>query len=183
MFEEIKIPAYTDLLVWCWLMVHTVISSYYKFCILWKRSLFCILERKEIGFHTRLAAEKVYNRQEIVKFATVDTNEGSRYDANTGKFTAPEEGMYFFTVMHACKSHTYTTWYIKSSKDDTIYAMALADAQGTAQSASASASAVIKLSRGDTVFVYHHDASNGSTDQSVRCDTHSCPTFSGYAIN
>ena len=148
-----------------------------------KKCFFCILERKEIGFHARLAAEKIFNRAEVVKFATVDTNEGSGYDATTGKFTAPEDGMYFFTVMHACKSHKYTTWYIKSSKDDTVYAMALADAQGSAQSASASASAVIKLSRGDKVFVHHHDASNGSTDDSVRCDTHTCPTFSGYAIN
>ena len=146
------------------------------------RSFFCILERKEIGFHARLAAAKVFNRQDIIKFATVDTNEGSRYDANTGKFTAPEEGLYFFTVKVTANPGTYTTWYIKSSKGDTVYAMALAS-PGNHGTGADTASAVIKLSKGDKVFVYHHDASNNSADKSVRCDTHVCPTFSGYVIN
>ena len=75
----------------------------------------------------------------------------------------------------------YTTWYLKSSKDK-VYVMVVAQAH--LGSASATGNAVIELAKNDEVFVMQHDATGNDAgpSTSIRCDTHICPTFSGFFI-
>ena len=128
-----------------------------------------------------MTAPTAFNRSEIIKFPAVDTNKGNGYSASTGKFKAPADGSYSFSVMVTATSGNYTTWYLKSSKDK-VYVMVVA--QALRGSATATGNAVIELAKNDEVFVVQHDATgnNAGPTTSVRCDTHTCPTFSGFFI-
>ncbi|XP_060556102.1 complement C1q-like protein 4 [Ruditapes philippinarum] len=54
-----------------------------------------------VGFNARLSSTKTVNTGNKVVYDTVITNQGEGYDSVTGVFTAPHNGLYFFTA-HVC---------------------------------------------------------------------------------
>ncbi|XP_078341004.1 collagen alpha-1(X) chain-like isoform X2 [Crassostrea virginica] len=63
-----------------------------------------------IAFHVVLS-KRLWNvaTSTIIKFGRVDLNDGNGYDPNTGKFTAPVDGVYFFS------------WTFHINKGTTVY--------------------------------------------------------------
>ncbi|XP_062568011.1 uncharacterized protein LOC134230256 [Saccostrea cucullata] len=55
-------------------------------------------ERAIISFHARIASDlQNLGNNAVVVFGKVTENSGSAYNGQTGKFTAPQDGIYSFT--------------------------------------------------------------------------------------
>ncbi|XP_062619325.1 heavy metal-binding protein HIP-like [Saccostrea cucullata] len=113
----------------------------------------CTGKEKEIAFHARLT-----KRQEnlgvnvIVVFGTVTLNSGNAYNPTTGKFTAPDDGLYAFqwTILTNVGS-CFKTEIVHNGK---VIGFGHAEGKtGSSNYDSASSSAIIKMKRNDNVWI------------------------------
>lgn len=143
-------------------------------CYFFFSLLFIVCKGNAIAFHAILS-KNLYNvsRNTIIKFKNVQLNEGGGYSPTTGKFTAPEDGIYSFLW-------TYCTY-----KGTNIDLDGIVDGVWKAQITSngqirgwknTSGHLVIKLKKGNQFWV---QSSHYTADQ-----IHERFTFlSGYKIN
>lgn len=81
----------------------------------------------------------------------VETNDGSGYDVNSGKFTAPERGLYVFHTSTTAYDRSYST--IEVVKNGQVKDITIADAMDHDDRAVASTMTILRLIKGDIVFV------------------------------
>ncbi|KAJ8321726.1 hypothetical protein KUTeg_000197 [Tegillarca granosa] len=98
----------------------------------------------------------------VIKFENVLTNEGSGYNKDTGKFTAPYDGVYLFTwtIITRQKEAVATELYVNNVFKGYLFADAR-DATGIMDD-SASNTLIVKMTRYDSLFhtlIRTHDAS------------------------
>ncbi|XP_062607452.1 complement C1q tumor necrosis factor-related protein 3-like [Saccostrea cucullata] len=106
---------------------------------------------KIVAFHAILY--KTLNnvrKNTVIKFRNVLTNEGGGYDATTGKFTAPEDGVYSFSWTY-CTDKGSTT-YIAGIVDGTTRAY-ISNSNQASGWQNTSGHLVIKVKKGNQFWV------------------------------
>ncbi|XP_062587616.1 heavy metal-binding protein HIP-like isoform X2 [Saccostrea cucullata] len=104
-----------------------------------------------VAFHATLS--KTLNSipiNTVIKFGNVLTNEGGGYNPTTGKFTAPEDGVYSFSWTY-CTDKGSTT-YIAGIVDGTTRAY-ISNANQASEWQNTSGHLVIKLKKGNQFWV------------------------------
>jgi hypothetical protein len=129
--------------------------------------------KKEIpAFSASRSKSQSLGPGEILLFDKVWTNIGNGYNPNTGKFTAPQSGLYQIsgTVMSAI-GKTLHAFLFKNDKQ-TVSAYA-----GTGHN-TGTVNIVLKLQKGDTVYLKHQNITTTLySSNSVYC------VFSGFLIS
>lgn len=83
---------------------------------------------KTIAFHAVLSKRLLNTTPNtIIKFGNVLVNEGNRYNPSTGKFTAPQDGVYLFSW--AFQTSKCSSAYIGGSVDGKILARVASNGQ------------------------------------------------------
>ena len=148
----------------------------YNFILLRKYLWFvtgCSDYKKEIpAFSASRSKSKSLGPGEIVLFDKVWTNVGNGYNPNTGKFTAPKGGLYQIsgTVMSARGKHLHVYLFKNDTRTVCLYTGS-GHATGTVN-------IVLKLQKGETVYMKHHNNTQTIySDSSVYC------VFSGFLIS
>lgn len=103
----------------------------------------------------------------------VETNAGSGYDVNSGKFTAPERGLYVFHTSTTAYDRSYST--IEVVKNGQVKDITIADAMDHDDRAVASTMTILRLIfvRVGVAFRGRYLESNGLTKMS----------FSGFKLS
>uniref|UniRef100_A0AAY4B4V3 C1q domain-containing protein n=1 Tax=Denticeps clupeoides TaxID=299321 RepID=A0AAY4B4V3_9TELE len=117
-----------------------------------------------------------FNTDKTLVYRTVITNIGSSYNPNTGIFTAPRRGIYYFTFStYAHVPHQrFTSLYKNGALITSAYGH-YPPGQNTG-SGSGSNHAVLQLEKGDVVYVQLRSGSH------VHDDSNSYSTFSGVLL-
>ncbi|XP_052762381.1 heavy metal-binding protein HIP-like [Mya arenaria] len=113
---------------------------------------------------------------EVIVYKTVETNQGSGYSATTGKFTAPERGLYLF-FMHTCTSSTKYS-YLQIVKDGSVLIRSV-QYENNASTCSSSQVFVL-LDVGETVWV--QCSSGGLSRQLDESHSYRWTSFGGAII-
>ncbi|XP_071137314.1 cerebellin-3-like [Mytilus edulis] len=87
----------------------------------------------------------------IVVYDTVTNNLGGGYDKSTGVFTAPVEGLFYFTW--TVLVHYGKTFYTQLNLNDTIVARNHAGASGMSTNMPSSQSVVLQMKKNDKVSI------------------------------
>ncbi|XP_062589287.1 heavy metal-binding protein HIP-like [Saccostrea cucullata] len=91
----------------------------------------------------------------VVVFGKVTQNSGNAYNANTGKFTAPEDGLYSFMWTNVTKGgKQFHTEIVLNGKR--LGYNHVNGESGSSHMASGTSSAVIKMKRKDEVWIRTH---------------------------
>ena len=96
----------------------------------------------------------------IIKFPNVAINYGSGYDKSTGKFTAPQAGIYLF-ILQICPEDTHNVLMTLRANNNKIGVLNVKNSHDDGPCTSTSA--VTSLSKGDAVWVYCDSASAGDS--------------------
>ena len=124
------------------------------------------------AFSASRSQSKSLGPGEIILFDKVWTNVGHGYNPKTGKFTAPQSGLYQFsgTVMSLDQKRLYVH-LIKNDKKTVSFYAGLGYATGAV-------SMVFKLQKGETVYMKHyHNTQTIYSNVDVFC------VFSGFLIS
>jgi hypothetical protein len=136
----------------------------------------CSGYKKEIpAFSASRSKSQSLGPGEILLFDKVWTNIGNGYNPNTGKFTAPQSGLYQIsgTVM-SVPGKTLHAYLFKNDKQ-TVSAYA---SIGHNSMTSGTVNMVLKLQKGDTVYMKHQNITTTMySSSSVYC------VFSGFLIS
>lgn len=89
----------------------------------------------------------------VLRFTTVELNEGKAYSPETGIFTCPKDGLYLFIVHVTVYGKAQCALVKNSEKVSSLYHMNQPDRLSYNSSQVASMSSVIKLSQKDEVWV------------------------------
>uniref|UniRef100_K1RYH6 Complement C1q-like protein 4 n=1 Tax=Magallana gigas TaxID=29159 RepID=K1RYH6_MAGGI len=91
------------------------------------------------------------SKYKTIVYDSVETNNGKAYDARSGKFTAPESGLYVFHTSTTAldKSHSI----IEIAKNGQVKDVSWADAMDHNDRAVASTMSILNLTKGDVVLV------------------------------
>ncbi|XP_062579287.1 heavy metal-binding protein HIP-like [Saccostrea cucullata] len=119
----------------------------------------CSVKKEEnIAFHARLSKTQVnLGSTAVVVFGKITQNSGNAYNANTGKFTAPDDGLYYFqwTILTTEGKYFHTEIVLNGK----IIGYNHADGvTGSSNRLSGSSSAVIKMKRKEDVWIRVHGA-------------------------
>jgi len=127
----------------------------------------------QVGFTAVLVDAETVPGGQIVRYKEVRTNQGNAYDYLTGIFTAPKGGFYVFQV-HALSQNGKEAWLKLFQNDQYISSIF---SRQTNDYDSAGNTAVLKLKKGDKVYVKaHRDAYlYGAPDDVYN-------SFSGYLV-
>ncbi|XP_062597453.1 heavy metal-binding protein HIP-like, partial [Saccostrea cucullata] len=109
-----------------------------------------------IAFHSRLSKAQVnLANNAVVVFKKVTLNHGNAYDAKTGIFTAPEDGIYSFTwIILTQAGKMFNTDIVLNSN---IIGYNHADGvSGSSSYSSGSSTAIIKMKKNDKVWIRTH---------------------------
>lgn len=121
---------------------------------------------------------KSITKHKTLVYDMVETNAGHGYDVNSGKFTAPESGLYVF--------HTTTTSYDRSHisievvKNGKVKDIAWADSMGHDDRAVASTMTILNLKKGDIVQIRVGEAYAGNYLES---NQYTRMSFSGFKLS
>ena len=100
-----------------------------------------------VGFHVGLSRHLSLSPSQIVIFNKIITNKGNTYNPTNGHVTAPCDGMYSFTA-----------WFLSDSKILQLDMLRNAERISAAYAesgGSCSMTAVVMLTKGDTVMIRH----------------------------
>ena len=124
------------------------------------------------AFSASRSQSKSLGPGEIILFDKVWTNVGNGYNPKTGKFTAPQSGLYQFsgTVMSANKNLLYV-YLFKNDKRTVSFYAGVGYSTGTINM-------VFKLQKGETVYMKHH-----KNTQTIYSDYNVYCVFSGFLIS
>ncbi|XP_061177412.1 complement C1q tumor necrosis factor-related protein 3-like isoform X1 [Saccostrea echinata] len=110
-------------------------------------------DKNIIAFHTRLSKrQENLGKSVVVVFGKIILNTGNAYDGMTGKFTAPEDGIYSFTwTMLTAPGKYFNTEIVLNGN---IIGYNFVDgATGSSHHSSGSSSAIIKMKKKDEVWI------------------------------
>ncbi|CAG2233470.1 C1QL [Mytilus edulis] len=107
----------------------------------------------EVAFHARLKPYVTLGSSQIVVFDQVITNIGQAYNPNTGIFTAPNDGIYFFACTFL-RPPTATQLHLQMVQNSTEISRGHAATGGGSQAGSMNA--VVYMHTGDVVKVRHY---------------------------
>nr|QBS36528.1 C1q [Sinonovacula constricta] len=130
-----------------------------------------------VSFSAGLSHHQAFVADDNVVFDQVFINEGGAYSSTSGLFTCPVSGIYLFQF-HALSRESSNAWMELYHNADYI---ASVFAHAEQDYASAGNSAIIKVTKGDTVYIKAVDATGypvnlyGATDEVYN-------TFSGYLL-
>lgn len=135
-------------------------------------------ESNAVAFSAGLSRNLQLSHTEIVVYDRIYTNVGSGYDSNTGKFRCPTSGVYVFQF-HSVANQGKTIWtelwhngyYICSMYGHT-----------TGDYATGGNSVVLRLTKGDEVYVKAVDPTNGAITNMYGASDEVYSTFSGYMV-
>ncbi|CAC5402910.1 C1QL [Mytilus coruscus] len=132
----------------------------------------CNCKKIVIAFTASLSTNKNIGSHEVVKFDKVWTNEGKGYDANSGIFTAPSKGFYQITatIMSANGKNFHSSLLKNNEKTVGVY-------PGRGHY-TGSANIVLKLKKGDRVYIKHR-----SDTEEIYSDSDHWSMFSGFLIS
>lgn len=102
-----------------------------------------------VTFRARSVADASPSVGQIIVYATVEQNKGYGYNKSTGVFTAPEIGLYLFSV-HAC-SAAGQNFYFNIAKDEEV--LLYGRAYEKTQTHCASATTLAFVNTGENVMV------------------------------
>ena len=124
------------------------------------------------AFSASRSQSKSLGPGEIILFDKVWTNVGNGFNPKTGKFTAPQSGLYQFsgTVMSAKNTLLYV-FLFKNDKPTVSFYAGVGYDTGTINM-------VFKLQKGETVYMKHH-----SNTQTIYSDSSVFCVFSGFLIS
>ncbi|XP_062598474.1 complement C1q-like protein 2 [Saccostrea cucullata] len=107
---------------------------------------------KQIAFYAYISSNiqgKTLSKHKIFVYDRVETNIGNGYDATSGKFTAPERGVY---VIHTTTfSYNRSCSVIELVKNGVVKDVAYADSGNHDDAASASTLTILNLKKGDVI--------------------------------
>ncbi|XP_062619331.1 cerebellin-2-like [Saccostrea cucullata] len=109
----------------------------------------------------------------IVVFGTITLNSGNAYDATTGIFTAPDDGIYSFTWTILTMSGKYFKTRIVLS-DNSIGYNHVDGVSGSSNWESGTSSAFIKMKKNDKVWI--------TTFGEGKCAYQEYSSFSGFGL-
>ncbi|XP_062589286.1 heavy metal-binding protein HIP-like [Saccostrea cucullata] len=111
------------------------------------------IKKENIAFHALMSKDQAnLGNYAVVVFGRVTQNSGNAYNAKTGKFTAPEDGLYVFnwTILTTDGKYFHTQIVLNGK----IIGYNNADGvSGSSSRASGSSSAVINMKKKDKVWI------------------------------
>ncbi|XP_045177710.1 complement C1q-like protein 4 [Mercenaria mercenaria] len=138
----------------------------------------CQQDSNEVAFSAGLTHDIAILHAEKVVYDKVFTNVGGGYDNTSGNFNCPVSGVYVFQF-HALAHQDKSTWlelYHNAYYIASIYGHTVNDY------ASGGNSVILKLSKGDQVYVKAVDNSYGTDTNMYGRPDEIYSTFSGYLI-
>ncbi|XP_062619326.1 heavy metal-binding protein HIP-like [Saccostrea cucullata] len=110
-------------------------------------------DKESIAFHALLSkTQENLRANTVVVYGKVTQNSGNSYNANTGKFTAPKDGLYSFMWTNVTKGgkHFHTQIVLNGNVMGYNHVNGIS---GSSHWASGSSSAVIKMKKKDEVWI------------------------------
>ncbi|XP_062582348.1 cerebellin-1-like isoform X3 [Saccostrea cucullata] len=107
---------------------------------------------KQVAFHAYMSSNvqiKTLSKHKIFVYDRVETNVGNGYDVKSGKFTAPESGVYVIHTTTVAVDRSACT--IEIVKNGVIKDIGFADAYDHNDRASSSTLTILNLKKGDVV--------------------------------
>lgn len=126
-----------------------------------------------VAFTAGVTESKRYWRSGNLMFSTIIYNEGGAYDASTGVFTSPTDGIFVFYV--TITAYSSNTIYVDIVKNRSSSVRALA--YGGTSHQTGTNMAVFSLRRGDKVWVKYHSGQGFYTDSTP------ITSFTGFMIS
>ena len=125
-----------------------------------------------VAFTAGMTSDSSTWQGDILVFTHVITNKGQGYSSSSGKFTAPRDGTYVFTVTAVSWDSNYLSLDIVHDGLSKVRTMS----EDSARYQTGTNLVVLELDRGDAVWVKRHRGRG--------YDTHSVPltTFSGFIL-
>ncbi|XP_045207702.2 complement C1q and tumor necrosis factor-related protein 9A-like [Mercenaria mercenaria] len=136
-----------------------------------------MLTLPSVAFHAHHVTDTILDvTDEIIKFDSIITNEGSGYDNSTGIFTAPVGGLYQFTV-HICsyKGKHSPIALVLAGKE--IAKSVIYDKN---ESSCSSSGTIVRMESGEKIWI---KCTAGSSSYRLYQDTHRMNTFSGILLS
>nr|XP_014340792.1 PREDICTED: complement C1q and tumor necrosis factor-related protein 9A [Latimeria chalumnae] len=128
--------------------------------------------QKLFAFHVGLQGNSPPSNTPI-KFTKVFYNDQNVYNINTGKFTAPVSGIYFFT--YEITVYNDNVWVTLRKNDNIIQYTYFVYYQKTSHT---SGSSLLNLRKGDEIWLQVHDNANG-----LYSDSDDDTTFTGFLLH
>jgi len=135
--------------------------------------------RSEVAFSAGLSHNQLLQHAENVKFDKVFTNVGAGYDLSTGVFSCPQSGIYVFQF-HMLAQQDAASWL---ELYHNAYYIASAYGHTANDYAAAGNTVILKLTKGDTVYIKAVDNSYGYDTELYGASDEIYGTFSGYLIS
>lgn len=126
-----------------------------------------------VAFTAGVTESKRYWSSGNLIFSTIIYNEGGAYDASTGVFTSPTDGIFVFYV--TITAYSSNTIYVDIVKNRSSSVRALA--YGGTSHQTGTNMAVFSLRRGDKVWVKYHSGQGFYTDSTP------ITSFTGFMIS
>ncbi|XP_061180510.1 complement C1q-like protein 4 [Saccostrea echinata] len=107
---------------------------------------------KQVAFYASMSSNvqiKTFSKYKIFVYDRVETNIGNGYDAKSGKFIAPESGVYVIHTTTVAFDRSYSI--IEIVQNGVIRDVGLADAYNHSDRASSSTLTILNLKKGDVV--------------------------------
>lgn len=112
------------------------------------------------GFHAKVTSDTALGTAQTVIFDSVITNIGNAYNPQTGHFTAPHDGVYFFASSFLKTTGTPALHLQMVKNTDEISKGHASTASGPE---SGSMNAVVELKKNDVVKIRHHPSQGSET--------------------
>ncbi|XP_061181192.1 complement C1q-like protein 4 [Saccostrea echinata] len=120
---------------------------------------------------------KTFSKHKTFVYDRVETNIGNGYDARSGKFTAPESGVYVFHSSTTAHNKSHCT--VEIVQNSAVKDIAWADAIDHNDRASASTMTILNLKKGDIVNTRVGVTYGGNFMES---DIYTRMSFSGFKL-
>ncbi|XP_062567980.1 heavy metal-binding protein HIP-like [Saccostrea cucullata] len=116
-------------------------------------------EKAIISFHARMESYlQNLGNNAVVVFGNVTENSGSAYNGNTGKFTAPQNGIYSFTwTILTAPGRMFNTNIVLNDISNIIGYNQVNGKSGSQTYAAGSATTIIKMKKNDKVWIKTHE--------------------------
>ncbi|XP_052248209.1 complement C1q subcomponent subunit B-like isoform X2 [Dreissena polymorpha] len=128
------------------------------------------------AFSVTLDKSQVISTGNVIRFDNVITNVGNSFNIKTGEFTAPQSGIYFFSLNAVCGAHSYMHLAI-SRNGLAVFKTLCDDRTGSTQHQGGGAT-ILQLGAGEKISVRMTFPLNAQSELYGRGMT----SFTGYRV-